>query len=142
MPAPVRRTLVLDTEGVVKWAWLDQRVSAMIDGEILAAGSRLVIPSAVLVEAARAGVPPDRILEVVRTAHEVTPIDVPRALEAANLLNYSAANGRDVGVVDALVAAEALRSIPSIVLTSDDGDIRLLCDSDASSRARIAIWHV
>jgi hypothetical protein len=47
----------------------------------------------------------------------------------------------DPGVVDALVAAEALRWVPSIVITSDPSDLRRLCDADPSVGGRVAIWR-
>jgi len=134
--------VILDSDGVVKYLRGDPRVGAMIESEILQAGSRLVVPSVVLVEAARAGIVRDVLENLGREVHELVPVDVARAHEAAALQTYAARElDREVGVVDALVAAEALRRTPAIVITSDPSDTRLLCDSDPGSAKRVAIWR-
>lgn len=43
--------------------------------------------------------------------------------------------------VDALVAVEALRRVPSIVVTSDPDDLRRLLDADAAGH-RAAAWRI
>ena len=142
-PAGSRRTVILDSDGVVKYLRGDPRVSAMLESEILQAGSRLVVPSVTLVEASRAGVDREHLVELVREVHELAPVDVPRAQQAAALQDYAVREiGRDVGVVDALVVTEALLRVPPIIITSDPADMRLLCDSDPSTAGRAVVWRI
>lgn len=137
-----RRTVILDSDGVVKYLRGDHRVGAMLDSEILQAGSRLVVPSVVLVEAARASLSQSLLEDLTREVHELAPVDVERAQQAAALLDYGLKElHREVGIVDALVVAEAFRSIPAIIVTSDPSDMRLLCDSEPSASGRVAIWR-
>ncbi len=72
-----------------------------------------------------------------RETAEPEPTSLERAQEAALLM--SATGMPDV--VDALVAVEALRRVPSIVITSDPSDIRALLDADERGR-RVAVWPV
>ncbi len=60
-------------------------------------------------KAARAGVRRGRLEDPPQEVHELAQVDVARAQRAATLL-------------DTLVVAEALRSIPSIIVTSDLAD--------------------
>jgi hypothetical protein len=71
-PGPSRRTVVLDSHGVAKCLRGDERVRAMFENEVVQAGSRLVLPSAVLVEAARAGIGRSLLEGLVREVHQVT----------------------------------------------------------------------
>jgi hypothetical protein len=114
----------------------------MIETEVLRAGSRIVAPSVVLVEVARAGLARTLLDGLAGKVHELAPVDVERARTAASLLDHAAREVElDPGVVDALVAAEALRWVPSIVITSDPSDLRRLCDADPSVGGRVAIWR-
>ena len=108
----------------------------MIEQEVGAADSILVVPVIVTTQALT-----DATTETVRTilaaAHVVAPVDLERAQHAAQLM---AATGlRDP--VDALVVVEALRRVPSILITSDPADMRSLLNADARGK-RVAVWQV
>lgn len=132
----VRRSVILDADGLSKLARRDRVVRAMIEQEIGAADSILVVPVIVTTQALT-----DATTESIRTvlaaAHDVAPVDFERAQHAAQLM---AATGLH-DPVDALVAVEALRRVPSILITSDPADMRALLDADARGR-RVAVWPV
>ena len=101
------------------------------------ADSVLVVPLIVTAQALAGGTRPPDVRAVLRTARETPGVDLERTEQAAWLIRNSGLND----VVDALVATEALRRVPSIVITSDTDDIRRLVDTDPAGR-RVATWRV
>ena len=130
-----RRSVVLDADGLSKLARRDRVVRAMIEQEVRDAGSVLVVPVIVTMQALT-DVTADTLRAILGAA-QVAPVDFERAQEAALLMSTTGL----VDVVDALVAVEALRRVPSIVITSDPADLRTLLDAHPLGR-RVAIWRV
>lgn len=129
--------MVLDADGLSKLARRDRVAREMVRQEVIERDGRLVVPLVVAAQAF-AGDAGDRVIrEVVAAAHEAVGVDLDRAAEAASLMCGS--GHRDA--VDALVAAEALRRVPSIVVTSDPYDLRRLLDADAAGH-RVAVWRI
>jgi hypothetical protein len=135
-PTP-RTNVVLDADGLSKLARKDRVVREMIRQEVVEGGGRLIVPMIVVVQSLEGGVGDQAVREIVHAAHEATGIDLDRAAEAAGLMRRSGL--RDV--IDALVAAEALRRVPAIVITSDPTDIRRLLDVHPSG-PRVEVWAV
>lgn len=136
-PSATRRTVVLDADGVSKLARRDPVVRSMLEQEVRDADSALVVPIIVVPQSMAGGVTPDDVRTILRAAHEVAPVDFDRASHASNLIQTTAL----LDVVDALVAVEALRRVPAIVITSDPDDIRQLLDADPAGK-RVAVWRV
>jgi len=131
-----RRSVILDADGLSKFARRDPVVREMIGQEVRLADSAIVVPIIVAAQAlADANV--EAIRDVLARAHEVAPVDLERTLDAARLMQATGFHD----VVDALVAVEALRRAPAIVITSDRGDIRSLLDADPMGR-RVQVWRV
>ena len=107
----------------------------MIKQEIRDADSILIVPIIVVTQALTEATG-DAVRAVLAAAHEVTPVDLERAREAADLM-------RATGLfdpVDALVAVEALRRVPAIVITSDPTHLRRLLDAGTAGK-RVAVWR-
>ena len=100
------------------------------------AGSAVVVPAVVVIQSLVEGIG-RRALDAVLDGTLDPPLDRAREDLAAQLLRASATED----VVDGLVAAEALLSVPSIVITSDPRDIaRLLQDDERAGR--VTVWDV
>jgi hypothetical protein len=128
--------VILDADGLSKLARRDRVVRAMIEQEVRDADSILIVPVIVATQAlTHANL--NAVREVLAAAHEVVPVDLDRAQEASALMSATGL----FDPVDALVAVEALRRVPSIVITSDPGDLRTLLDTDERGR-RVAVWRV
>lgn len=109
----------------------------MLEQEVQDADSFLVVPIVVAPQALSGGANDDEVRAVLRTAHLVAPVDLERAEHAARLMRAT-----DMfDVVDALVAVEALRQVPAIVITSDKHDLRRLLDADPAGK-RVQVWGV
>ncbi len=135
-PSTLRRSVILDADGLSKLARRDRRLRAMIEQEVRDADSTLVVPVIVTTQALTT-MNLEAVGAILAAAHEVAPVDLDRAVQASRLM--SSAGLHDP--VDALVAAEALLRIPSIVITSDPDDLRTLLDTDERGR-RVAVWRV
>ena len=109
----------------------------MIQEEVIAAGSRLFVPMVTVTQALADGANRDEVQQVLRGARGEALDDFGTSLLAARLIIVTG----HLDVVDATVAAEALRRVPSIVITSDAGDIRLLLDADPRGK-RVEVWKV
>ena len=123
-PHPTGR-LVLDTGGVIAWADGDDFVRLII-ARALRNAVPLVVPLPVIAQLIRGGpadAPINLVLKGVQDFGSMTPL---LARQAGVLLGRT----RTTDVVDAVVAAEALRVLPTMLLTSDPGDLRLLVQSD------------
>ena len=109
----------------------------MIRQEIQLAGSRLVVPMVVVTQALADTSSDEEIRAILRGANEVPAGSIDIAILAAKLI--VATQKRDV--VDATVAAEALRRVPAIVITSDPDDLRALLGADERG-AGVELWTV
>jgi predicted nucleic acid-binding protein len=118
--------LILDTGAVIGFARGNARVAAHI--RIAATrGDEVVVPAVVVAQAIRGGprdAPVHRLLNAVR----VTSVDQRLARRAGELLGRTGLND----AVDALVMAEASRSGPSLLLTSDPDDMNVLAPDTKS----------
>jgi hypothetical protein len=131
----LQRTIVLDADGLSKLARRDQRARQMIQ-RVVSLGGTLAIPPLAVIQAMVDGIgrpPIDQVLD----AYPERPIDRGRIDLAAHLLRAT----RTSDVPDALVAAEALISAPSVVITSDPDDIHRLLEVDPR-RERVVVWRV
>lgn len=124
----VPRTVVLDSGGLSGAATHDPGLHALLTAAVRL-GSRVVVPAVVLAETI-SGRRSDAA--VWHTVNRLVVEDLTRdvAAEAGALRERAEgvrAKKKDL-TVDALVAATARRHAPSLVVTSDPGDLRLLCD--------------
>src|SRR4051794_8798660 len=95
----LRRSVILDADGLSKLARRDRRVRAMIEQEVRDADSALVVPVIVTTQALT-DMNVDAVRAILAAAHEVAPVDFDRALDAARLMS----SARLHDPVDALVA--------------------------------------
>jgi hypothetical protein len=128
--------LILDTGGLLSWAAGRQSAREAI---LRAAQQErpIIVPSVVLAQALRGGqrdAPVNRVLKAIQFVPAAT---AALARQAGILLGATATTD----VVDALIVAEALNSLPAIILTSDPDDIRRLAMS-APEHARVQILTV
>ncbi len=100
-------------------------------------GYVVVIPTPVLTQVHRGGRDHAWVDRVVKAVDALLPTSAEVARRAGELLARSGTSD----AVDAIVAAEALLSVPSLILTSDAPDIMLLIEgqSDAAAVRVIAI---
>jgi hypothetical protein len=130
---PPSGRVILDTGGVLAWASGDSVVRQIIT---LAVGNAIpvVVPIPVIAQLVRGGprdAPVNLVLKSIRDHGAMTPL---LARQAGVLLGRTSTTD----VVDALVVAEALRLLPTLILTSDPRGIRLLVQSDpAHPRVRV-----
>jgi hypothetical protein len=108
----------------------------MIEQEVRDSDSALIVPIIVATQALT-GANADAVREILESAHETAQIDFDRAQHASELMAASGIHDP----VDALVAVEALRRVPAIIITSDPDDLRKLVDADERGR-RVAVWRV
>lgn len=133
---PIRGRLILDTGGLLAWAYGDDFVRAAI----LEARQRsvlVVVPVVVVAQAIRGGPTDAAVNQALKQVGQFSPVTLSLARQAGALLASTATTD----VVDALVAAEALRLLPSIILTSDPGDLRRLVQSHPD-HARVQVVPV
>ncbi len=116
--APAR--VILDTGAVIAWQRQRRHVRVYLT-ELMASNVPIVIPAVVLAECARGG-PRDAHIHRLLASARVASVGARVALAAGRLL---AEAGMDA-TVDALVAAEAIRSGPCVVLTTDPTDLGAL----------------
>lgn len=124
LPGPNGR-LVLDTGGVLAWAHGDTFARALI----LQAAQRkilVVVPTIVIAQLIRGGPADAPVNHALKQVGEFSLVTPALARQAGVLLGAT----RTTDVVDAVVAAEALRALPAVILTSDPKDIRLLVQQD------------
>lgn len=134
--ARVAVAVILDADGLTKLARRDRRVREMVRQEVVERRGVLVVPPVVVVQALAEGISPAAIDEILLATLE-SGMDRRRLSLAATLIRATARTD----VIDALVAAEALLQVPSIVITSDPADIRVLLDSDERGQ-RVEVWGV
>jgi len=132
-----RTTVVLDADGFSKLARGDRRVREMIHQEVVAGTADVAVPWVAVMQALVEGAGQRAVERVIDAIGMPTGLDRERAQLGAQLLRDS----RTTDLPDALVAVEALRCAPSIVITSDPDDIRRLLDEDPQG-VRVAVWGV
>jgi hypothetical protein len=112
--------LILDSGAVIAWQrWRRPVLSYVV--EAMERGMPIVIPAVVLTECARGG-PSDARIHRLLAAARVPVVGARIALDAGRLLGETGMHA----TVDALVAAEAIRGGPCVVLTTDPADLGAL----------------
>lgn len=132
-----QRSVILDADGLSKLAHRDRVVREMIRQEIELAGSRLIVPMIVVTQALAETPSDEEVRAILRGANEVPAGSIETSRLAAKLIVAT----QKLDVVDATVAAEALRRVPAIVITSDPHDLRALLDADERG-AGVETWTV
>jgi hypothetical protein len=150
-PLPNSGRLILDTGGLLAWAYGDPFARAVIrDAEIR--GILVIVPVLVIAQAIRGGpadAPVNQALKRIgepaiassraarRDIGHIAPITTLLARQAGTLLGAS----ETTDVVDAVIVAKALRFLPTAILTSGPHDIRRLVQSDPA-HARVQVIAV
>lgn len=127
---PRSRRLILDAGGILALAGGDGVARAVLE-RARREGYVVVIPTPVLTQVHRGGRDRARVDRVVNAVDALLPTSAQVARRAGELLAQS--DMRDA--VDAIVAAEALLSAPSLVLTSDARDIMRLIEGQPEAAA-------
>jgi predicted nucleic acid-binding protein len=112
--------LILDSGAVIAWQRQRRSVVRYLT-QAMATSAPVVVPAVVLAECARGGPHDAPIHRLLASAH-VAAVGARIAFAAGVLLAETGMSA----TVDALVAAEALRGGPCVVLTSDPADLEAL----------------
>jgi hypothetical protein len=120
--------LILDSGAVIAWQRGRLHVRARI-AEASRHGLALVIPAVVVAECIRGG-PADAMIHRLLRAGQVPSIGARIALQAGRLLSQTGMRA----TVDALIVAEAMSAVPSVILTSDPDDLKTLVGDQALVR--------
>jgi len=114
--------LILDSGAVIGWQRNDPNVWRYVT-QAAGRGATIVVPAVVVAECVRGG---GRDASIYRLLHAArVPVVSKRVAVHAGLLLGKAGTS---ATVDALVAAEAIRGGPCLLLTSDPGDLAALVD--------------
>ncbi len=133
---PRSRRLILDAGGILALA----RGSGLARAALARAvreGYVVVIPTPVLAQVHRGGRDHAQVDRVVKAVDALLPTSEQVARRAGEL--QAKAGSSDA--VDAIVAAEALASVPSLILTSDPDDLARLLEGEREA-ARVAVMGV
>lgn len=133
---PSSRRVILDAGGILALSRGDGDARAAL-GRARAEGFVAVIPTPVLAEVHRGGRDRAHVDRVVNRVDALPPTSEDIARRAGELLG---ASGTD-DPVDAIVVAEALAAVPSVIITSDPGDIRRLLETQSDGH-RVAVVSV
>jgi hypothetical protein len=117
--------IVLDTGAVIALAHGEIR-ARYVATQAARLALPVIVPAVIIAQLIRGGPADAGINRALKIADELIPVTPLLARQASVLLGRT----RTTDVVDALVAAEALRILPSMLLTSDPGDLRLLLQAD------------
>jgi predicted nucleic acid-binding protein len=141
LPERVGGGLVLDGEGIVKFAHGDKRTLRHLEA-VWQRDADVVTAASALAEVLR-GEPRDAKLHRVLKEITVVPVDKALGRAAGELLGRAGLSGHRC-TIDALLAAVALgQPRPVVLLTSDPDDMARLTDEPGRPRAeRIAVVRV
>jgi hypothetical protein len=130
---PRTRRLILDAGGVLGLASGSGDARAALHRARLE-GYVAIVPTPVLAQVHRGGRDRARLDRVLKAFDALLPTSERVARLAGELQAASGMND----AIDAIVSAEALVSVPAVILTSDAGDIRrLLAGSPGSHRVLV-----
>jgi hypothetical protein len=118
----VAERLILDSGAVIGWQRNDPNVWGYI-AEAAKLGIAVVVPAVVVAECVRGG-GRDASIHRLLAAARVPSVSKRVAVLAGYLLGRAGSST----TIDALVAAEAIRGGPCMLLTSDAGDLAALVD--------------
>lgn len=130
---PPQGRLIVDSGGVLSLSGGGGDARAALE-RARRSGFGVVIPTPVVAETHRGGRTRARTDRVFRAVDALLPTSV----EIARLAGELMASARTSDAVDAIVVAEALASIPAVIVTSDADDIRRLLDGQPG-RERVAV---
>lgn len=133
---PSSHRVILDAGGILALSRGDGDVRAALE-RARAERYVVVIPAPVLAEVHRGSRDRAHVNRVVNKVDALLPTSEETARRAGELLG---ASGTD-DPVEAIVVAEALATVPSVIVTSDPGDIRRLLRTQ-SDGARVAVVSV
>jgi predicted nucleic acid-binding protein len=133
---PRTRRLILDTGGILALVRLDLVARAALERAVRE-GYVVVIPTPVLAQVHRGG---HDLAHVDRVVNMVDALPPTSALVARRAGELQAKAGTS-DAIDAIVAAEALESVPSLILTSDPGDLERLLEGEPEA-ARVVVIRV
>lgn len=133
---PASRRVILDSGGILALSRGDGDARAALV-RARAEGFVVVIPTPVLAEVHRGGRDRAHVDRVVNKVDAVLPTSEDVARRAGELLG---ASGTD-DPVDAIVVAEALAAVPSVIITGDADDIRRLLQTQPDG-PRVAVVPV
>jgi hypothetical protein len=124
--------MILDAGGMLALARGDGVARSVLE-RARREGYVLVIPTPVLTQVHRGGRDRAGVDRVVKAVDALLPTSAEVARRAGELL----ARSRTADAVDAIVVAEALAARPSLILTSDAGDVgRLIEDQPGAADLR------
>jgi len=130
------RSVILDAGALIQLQRGDDDTRAVLDW----ATRRhypVVVPTPVIAQVHRGGRDHAGLDRIFKMAKRLTPTSEEVARRAGELLGRT--GKRDA--VDAIVAAEALDSAPSMIITSDPDDLTRLTDGDPEG-ARVVVFGV
>jgi len=133
---PRARRLILDTGGILALVRLGLVARAALERAVRE-GYVVVIPTPVLAQVHRGGHDRAHVDRVVNKVDALLPTSALVARRAGELQ----AKAGTSDAIDAIVAAEALESAPSLILTSDRGDLERLLDGEPEA-ARVVVIGV
>jgi PIN domain len=133
---PRTRRLILDTGGILALVRLGLVARAALERAVRE-GYVVVIPTPVLAQVHRGGHDRAHVDRVVNKVDALLPTSALVARRAGELQ----AKAGTSDAIDAIVAAEALYSAPSLILTSDPGDMEMLLEGEPEA-ARVVVIGV
>ena len=127
------RRMILDAGAILALARGDARARVAF-ARALHEGYVVVIPTPVLAQVHRGGRDRAQVDRVVNAVNATLPTSEQIARRAGELQ----AKASTSDVVDAIVVAEALASVPALILTSDPNDMSLLLEGEPEA-ARVGV---
>lgn len=128
--AHLKRTLLLDAGALIGLARGDIKVRAVMAAALLR-GFEVVVPTPVVAQVHRGGRHQARTDRVLGDVDAFLSTSLHTARYAGELLARTDMSD----AVDAIVAAEALKGVPSMVLTTDVHDLARLVEGGQGSRS-------
>ena len=126
----MKRKLLLDAGALIGLARGDIKVRAAMASALLR-DYQVVVPTPVVAQVHRGGRDQARTDRVLHEVDSFLPTSLQTARHAGTLL----ARTEMSDAVDAIVAAEALSGVPSMILTSDVNDLARLVGAGPGSRS-------
>ena len=132
-PLPRLRRMILDAGGILALTRGSADARAALDRAVRE-GYVVLIPTPVLAQVHRGGHDRAHVDRVVNRVDALLPTSALVARRAGELQ----AKAGTSDAIDAIVAAEALESVPSLILTSDPGDLERLLEGEPEA-ARVVV---
>ena len=133
-PLPRLRRMILDAGGILALTRGSADARAALDRAVRE-GYVVLIPTPVLAQVHRGGRDRAHVDRVVKAVVALLPTSALVARRAGELQ----AKAGTSDAIDAIVAAEALESAPSLILTSDPGDLERLLEGEPEAGRVVVI---